>query len=93
MLLDVCPKAFHDYVELIVRTAEDKYIMKLIDMKITDGKTCLNILKGVAKPENAKKISLILYKMRISESELKKSVNEEQWGLISLGALGYVGNL
>lgn len=76
-----------------MRTADDKYIVKLIDKKITDIPKCLSILKGVAKPENAKKISLILSKMKIDENNLKSSVNEEQWGLISLGALGYIGSL
>ena len=40
------------------------YILKLIEKKITNIKNCIEILKGVAKPENAKKIS---FQNRIKE--------------------------
>lgn len=92
ILLDAHPKAFTNYVELIVRTAENYYISKLLKYKITNVKMCIEILKGIAKPEVAKKISLILSEMGIDEKSLMKDVAEDQWGIISIGAIGYVGN-
>ena len=49
-------------------------------------------MKGVAKPEVAKKISLILSEIGLDEKSLMKDVGEDQWGIISIGAIGYVGN-
>lgn len=47
----------------------------------------------MCKQENAKKISLILSKLKLSHKDLQANVSEEQWGLISLGALGYTGDI
>ena len=70
ILLDTHPKAFNNYVELIVRTADSDYIIRMIERKITNSNNCIQILKGVAKPENAKKISLILSKLKIPVKDL-----------------------
>ena len=92
-LIDTHPKVFKEYVEVIIRTAESNYIMKLIDKKVTDSETCLNILMNSCRSDNSKKISLILSQLKVNEKYLIENVSDSQWGLICLGALGYIGNL
>jgi len=49
-------------------------------------------LKSIARAENSKNISVILGKLDVSEGELVKFIGDKDyWGIICVGALGYVG--
>lgn len=76
-----------------MRTAEGEYIFKLIDKKITDTKSCIEILQNNCRSENSKKISVILSKLNVDEKYLVNNISDNSWGLTCLGTLGYLGNL
>ena len=51
------------------------------------------ILKNIATTENSKKLSIILSQIYPSKDKLLSEINETRWGLVCLGAVGYVGDL
>ena len=67
--------------------------MKLIDKKVIDNNACMDILMNNCRSDNSKKISLILSQLKVNEKYLIDNVSDSQWGLICIGALGYIGNL
>lgn len=87
------PSLVKPYSEAIIKSTEVKYISLLIEKKIANQADCIHILKSIEREESTKNISLILAKIGASENELKSQINESKWGLICLGALGYVGSL
>lgn len=91
--MDKYPKCFQPYAESIIKTAEGPYIKKLIDSKVATPENCIAILKNIATPDNSKKFSVIISQIYPSKDKLLSEVNETRWGLVCLGALGYVGDL
>lgn len=88
------PGEFKPYVEPIIGTADIDIILSLIDLKIIDSKTCISTLKSTAKSEKRKRISVILGKIGgVKDKDLITSVDDSLWGQISLGALGYIGDM
>jgi hypothetical protein len=61
-------------------------------MKIISTDDCVKILKNIATSENIKNLSLFLSKINPNTKSLLSAVNDSKWGLVNLGALGYVGN-
>ena len=47
--MDTHPKAFKNFTELIIRTTDIKYIVKMVENKIEKRDTSINILKSIAK--------------------------------------------
>lgn len=64
-----------------------------MEKKIISAENCVNILKSIVTPENTKKLSLFFSKINPSKKELIAEIDDSKWGLVSLGALGYVGDL
>lgn len=92
-LLEHHPKCFKNFTEIIVRTADVFYVVKLVEKKIIKKDECISILKVIAKPDNSKNISIILSKLIQSEKDLISFIgNNDHWGLICIGAIGYLGN-
>jgi hypothetical protein len=65
----------------------------MIEKKIINAPQCVEILKNIVTAENTKKLSLFFSKINNSPKSLIAEINESKWGLVSLGALGYVGDL
>lgn len=65
--MDTHPKAFKNFTELITRTADIKYIIKMVENKIEKKDVCIGILKTIAKSENSKNISIILGQLKLTE--------------------------
>jgi hypothetical protein len=61
-------------------------------MKIISIDDCIKILKNIATSENIKNLSLFLSKINPNAKSLLSAVNDSKWGLVNLGALGYIGN-
>lgn len=93
ILIERFPKSIISYSESITKIADDKYIEKMIEKKIISPDNCINILKSIANSDNSSKLSYILSRVSPSKDKLLSEVNETRWGIISLGALGYVGDL
>lgn len=93
ILMDKYPKCFQPFAEVIVKTAESFYIQKLIQKKISTPENCIIILKNIATAENSKKLSIILSQIYPAKDKLLNEINDTRWGLVCLGAVGYVGDL
>lgn len=93
ILIEKFPKSIKPYAESIVKSTQSAFIKQLIEKKIVNQSDCIKILKAIDREDSAKNISEILAQIGVVENELKTQVDESKWGLICLGALGYVGNL
>lgn len=65
----------------------------MIEKKIITPENTIVILKNMCTGENYKKLSIILSKIYTSKEKLLSEINETKWGLVCLGALGYIGDL
>lgn len=99
ILIDIHPKAFKEYIDVIVKKAERYYILKLIEKKVTDSNTCVKILMETCtkeakftKIETSNNMSSIVSQL-VDERFLINNISDSQWGLICLGALGYIGGI
>ena len=93
IIINLFPSSVKSYADVIIKSTESKYISLLIEKKIVNQGDCIHILKTIEREDSGKNISLILAKIGTSENDLKSQINESKWGLICLGALGYVGGL
>lgn len=67
ILLESHSKVFKDFVQLITRTADVNYVVKMVNKNILNRNQCIETLKNIAKNQNSRNISIILSKLHLSE--------------------------
>ncbi len=93
LIIENFPNSIKPFAEIIVKTGESDINLKMIQKKIISAPQCVEILKHIVTPENTKKLSLFFSKINNQAKSLIAEINDSKWGMVSLGSLGYVGNL
>lgn len=72
ILIENYPNSVKAYAEIVTKTGETHYILKMLEKKIINVENCVQILKSIATPDNAKKLSLIVSKINPKKESLLK---------------------
>lgn len=70
ILIENYPKSVSGYAELIAKTGENEYNLKLIKNNIISLEKCIQILKTIANTENIKKLSLFYSQVNNNQKQL-----------------------